>query len=194
MVRCSLGARGSSPWCSTLHLAPSSGVHLFSDAVGVNEPSRNVGCLRHRGESDRRTGSFQGLDRRQRLLTLAFAGFHPDFPGSALPLPCPKAGPLTTRQASLHAADCTFASPDGAFDAGLRPGPFFQTEPLACYRASWQLPERDLHRSATTSLSLSVQLYGITSNFLDARMARARHLRSDASCPLRQFRNRPSPP
>ncbi len=58
----------------------------------------------------------QGLHR--------FHGLHPEFPGSALPVPRPKAGPLTTRQASLDAADRTFASPKGAFDAGLRPGPF----------------------------------------------------------------------
>jgi len=28
----------------------------------------------------------------------------------------------------------------------------FQTEPPACYRASWQLPGPDSHRQATTSL------------------------------------------
>ena len=28
----------------------------------------------------------------------------------------------------------------------------FQTEPPACYRASWQLPGPDFHRQATTSL------------------------------------------
>ena len=28
----------------------------------------------------------------------------------------------------------------------------FQTEPPACYRASWQLPGRDSHPQATTSL------------------------------------------
>src|SRR3954453_18432486 len=33
-------------------------------------------------------------------------------------------GPLTTRQASLNAADRQVASPNRAFDAGLRPGPF----------------------------------------------------------------------
>ena len=33
-------------------------------------------------------------------------------------------GPLTTRQASLNAADRRVASPNGAFDAGLRPDPF----------------------------------------------------------------------
>jgi hypothetical protein len=38
-----------------------------------------------------------------------------------------------------------------ALDAELRPDPF-QTEPPACYRASWQLPGPDFHRQATTSL------------------------------------------
>src|SRR3954453_17803931 len=33
-------------------------------------------------------------------------------------------GALTTRQASLNAADPQVASPNRAFDAGLRPGPF----------------------------------------------------------------------
>jgi len=37
-------------------------------------------------------------------------------------------------------------------------------------------PDPDLHRQATTSLSLSAQLYGITSNSLDARMIGASHL------------------
>jgi hypothetical protein len=33
-------------------------------------------------------------------------------------------GPLTTRQASLNAADRQVAPPNGAFDTGLRPDPF----------------------------------------------------------------------
>jgi len=49
----------------------------------------------------------------------------------------------------------------------------FPPTPPACYRASWQLPGRDLHRQATTSLSLSGLLYGITSNCLDARRIEA---------------------
>src|SRR4051812_35159118 len=32
----------------------------------------------------------------------------------------------------------------------------FQTEPPACYRASWQLPGPDSHRQATTSLRTMV--------------------------------------
>jgi len=59
--------------------------------------------------------------------------------------------------------------PKGLSTLGFDPDRF-QTEPPACYRASWQLPGPDLHRPATTSLSLSVLLYGITSNSLDARM------------------------
>ena len=62
-----------------------------------------------------------------------FHGLRPDFGGSALPAPRPEAGPLTTPQASRDATDRSVASPNGAFDAGLRPGPFPD-------RASWQLP------------------------------------------------------
>ena len=53
-----------------------------------------------------------------------FHGLHPDDPGSAPPLSRPQAGWLTTRQASLDATDRSVASPNGAFDAGLRPDPF----------------------------------------------------------------------
>jgi hypothetical protein len=42
----------------------------------------------------------------------------------------------------------------------------FQTEPPACYRASWQLPGPDSHRLATTSLPLDQVC--ITSNVLGA--------------------------
>ncbi len=38
----------------------------------------------------------------------------------------------------------------------------FQTEPPACYRASWQLPGPDSHRQATTSLRLQMG-YTLTS-------------------------------
>jgi hypothetical protein len=39
-------------------------------------------------------------------------------------LPPSRARPLTTLQASLHAADRPVAPPEGASDAGFRPGPF----------------------------------------------------------------------
>ncbi len=58
--------------------------------------------------------------------------------------------------------------PEGLSTLGFDPTRF-QIEPPACYRASWQLPGPDSHRLATTSLSLSDQLSGITSNCLDAR-------------------------
>jgi hypothetical protein len=43
----------------------------------------------------------------------------------------------------------------------------FQTEPPACYRASWQLPGPEFHRQATTSLrtrrSTMALRHGVTS-------------------------------
>jgi hypothetical protein len=72
-------------------------------------------------------------------------------PGSAPPLSCPQAGGLTTRQASLDAADRSVAPPTGLSTLGFDPARY-QTEPPACYRAFWQLPGRDSHPPATTSL------------------------------------------
>ena len=80
-----------------------------------------------------------------------FHGLRPDDPGSAPPLPRPQAGWLTTRQASLDATDRSVAPPEGLSTLGFDPARF-QTEPPACYRASWQLPGRDSHPLATTSL------------------------------------------
>ncbi|MFI9582846.1 TerB family tellurite resistance protein [Streptomyces sp. NPDC052236] len=40
-----------------------------------------------------------------------FHGLHPDFGGSALPVPAPKGGPLTTPQTSRDATDRCFAPP-----------------------------------------------------------------------------------
>ena len=57
----------------------------------------------------------------------------------------------------------------------------FQTEPPACYRASWQLPGPDSHRQATTSLSTSDHPKGITSISLGARNMRAKRSRCLAS-------------
>jgi hypothetical protein len=62
----------------------------------------------------------------------------------------PEGGTLTARQASLDAADRSVAPPKGLLTLGFDPTRF-QTEPPACYRASWQLPGPDLHRQATTS-------------------------------------------
>jgi len=57
--------------------------------------------------------------------------------------------PLTTPQDSLDARNRSVAPPQGLLTLGLDPARF-QTEPPACYRASWQLPGPDLHRQATT--------------------------------------------
>ena len=67
------------------------------------------------------------------------------------PFPAPRAGTLTARQASLDATDRSVAPPEGLLTLGFDPARF-QTEPPACYRASWQLPRRDSHPQATTSL------------------------------------------
>jgi hypothetical protein len=58
---------------------------------------------------------------------------------------------ITTRQASRDATDRSVAPPEGLLTLGFDPARF-QTEPPACYRASWQLPGRDSHPQATTSL------------------------------------------
>jgi hypothetical protein len=65
--------------------------------------------------------------------------------------PTQRAGPLTTPQASLNATDRSIAPPEGLSTLGFDPIRF-QTEPPACYRATWQLPGPDSHRQATTSL------------------------------------------
>jgi hypothetical protein len=53
-----------------------------------------------------------------------FRGLRRERRGSALPSSRPQAGTLTARQASLDATDRSVAPPNGALDAGLRPGPF----------------------------------------------------------------------
>ena len=49
------------------------------------------------------------------------------------------------------ATDRSVAPPEGLLTLGFDPARF-QTEPPGCYRASWQLPGRDSHPQATTSL------------------------------------------
>ena len=102
--------------------------------------------------SERSTPSTPGSSSGLRLQALhPFHGLRRDGLGSALPPPHPKAGTLTARQASLDAADRSVAPPEGLSTLGFDPTRF-QTEPPACYRASWQLPGPDSHRQATTSL------------------------------------------
>jgi hypothetical protein len=74
-----------------------------------------------------------------------FHGLRREPPGSALPRY------LTTRQASHPATDRSVAPPTGLSTLGFDPARF-QTRPPACYRASWQLPGRDSHPQAATSL------------------------------------------
>ena len=67
--------------------------------------------------------------------------------------------------------------PEGLLTLGSDPIRF-QTEPPACYRASWQLPGPDSHRQATTSLrtARSTMAYVTVSPpaLLGARKIRAR--------------------
>ena len=77
---------------------------------------------------------------------MAFAVTH----SARLSLFHPKAVALTARQASREATDRSLAPPKGLSTLGFDPTRF-QTEPPACYRASWQLPGPDSHRQATTS-------------------------------------------
>jgi hypothetical protein len=66
----------------------------------------------------------------------AFHGLHRDFGGSALSSPAPQRdGPLTTPQASLHAADRILAPPEGLSTLGSDPTRF-QMKPPVCYRAT----------------------------------------------------------
>ena len=77
----------------------------------------------------------------------------------------PEGGLLTTRQASLDAADRLVAPPEGLLTLGFDPTRF-QTEPPACYRASWQLPGPDSHRQATTSTNeSSIYIMGLHSSW-----------------------------
>jgi hypothetical protein len=50
----------------------------------------------------------------------------------------------------------------------------FQTEPPACYRASWQLPRPDFHRQATTSLRLKVNYTSSPPSLLGAQKTEAK--------------------
>jgi|SRR6478672_4693923 len=50
----------------------------------------------------------------------------------------------------------------------------FQMKPPACYRATWQLPEPDSHRQATTSLRTANHLQRQPPAPLDARKIEAR--------------------
>jgi hypothetical protein len=101
--------------------------------------------------SERSAPSTPGGSSGLRIQALhPFHGLHPEGRGWAPPRPG-EPGTLTTRQASLDATDRSVAPPIGLSTLGSDPARY-QTEPPACYRASWQLPGRDSHPQATTSL------------------------------------------
>ena len=108
-------------------------------------------------------GSPSGLQSRLYTPSVAFAVKH----SARLSLSRPKTVALTARQASLEATDRSLAPPKGLSTLGFDPTRF-QTEPPACYRASWQLPGPDSHRPATTSLRLDHDLTSSTSSLLGA--------------------------
>src|SRR3954454_262160 len=95
-----------------------------------------------------RRGVHRGCTSRLFTPSVAFAVKH----SARLSLFRPKTVALTARQASLEATDRSLAPPKGLSTLGFDPTRF-QTEPPACYRASWQLPGRDSHPLATASLS-----------------------------------------
>jgi hypothetical protein len=66
----------------------------------------------------------------------------------------------------------TVAPPEGLLTLGFDPTRF-QTEPPACYRASWQLSGPDSHRQATTSLRLKVHYTSPPPSLLGARKVEA---------------------
>jgi len=80
---------------------------------------------------------------KSRLFTpsMAFAVKH----SARLSLFRPQTVAPTARQASLKATDRSLAPPTGLSTLGSDPTRF-QTEPPACYRASWQLPGPDSHQ------------------------------------------------
>jgi hypothetical protein len=91
-----------------------------------------------------------------------FHRLHPDFHGLGSSFSA-RGRVLTTRQASLHAADRSVAPPEGLSTLGFDPARF-PTGPPACYRASWQLPGRDSHPHSTTSLCWIRSTQSSTSN------------------------------
>jgi hypothetical protein len=115
-------------------------------------------------------GSPSGLRSRLYTPSMAFAVKH----SARLSLFRPKTVALTARQASLDATDRWVAPPIGLSTLGFDPARF-QTEPPACYRASWQLPGRDSHPLAATSLCQIRSSQPTSSNYL--AHCRIRHRR-----------------
>src|SRR5215217_1998254 len=105
-------------------------------------------------------GGPSGLQSRLSTPSMAFAV---TVAARLLLIPTHRWDGLTTRQASLHATDRSVAPPTGLSTLGFDPSRY-RTEPPACYRASWQLPRRDSHPLATTSLCWISSPQSTTSN------------------------------
>jgi hypothetical protein len=126
----------------------------FTPVIGPDAPTTTSPQGRRAGEglpssrrhhanvpSPLRRGVPQGCASRLYTPSVAFAVKH----SARLSLFHPKMVALTARQASLEATDRSLAPPKGLSTLGFDPTRF-QTEPPACYRASWQLPGPDSHR------------------------------------------------
>lgn len=131
-----------------------------SPVIGTDTPTALAGCRAGEGlPSSRRhrlnvphpirRRVLHGCTSRYFTASMAFTLI----PGARHSLSPPAGGPLTTPQASLYATDRSVAPPKGLSTLGFDPTRF-QTEPPACYRASWQLPGPDSHRQATTSFAI----------------------------------------
>ena len=82
-----------------------------------------------------------------------------------LSLSPPEDGKANDAAGFASATDRTLAPPKGLSTLGFDPTRF-QTEPPACYRASWQLPGPDSHRQATTSMNdSSIYIFGLHSSW-----------------------------
>ena len=133
----------------------------FQPVIGRHAPAAEIRRLPGRGgppqfppsPSIRSAPPTPGSSSRLRVQALhRFHGLHPDYGGSALPCPALTGG--NGYDAAGFASCCGphRRSPfTGLLTLGSDPARF-QTEPPACYRASWQLPGPDFHRQATTSL------------------------------------------
>jgi hypothetical protein len=91
-------------------------------------------------------------------------GLRPIGPGSAPPLPARRRHFSRRGRLRLTLRTGQVAPPQkGVSTLGFDPA-HFQTEPPACYRASWRLPGRDSHPLATTSLCSIRSSQSATSN------------------------------
>src|SRR5690348_5385485 len=116
---------------------------------------------------------FQALHR--------FHGLHPGYGGSALPCPALTGGNGYDAAGFASCYGPHRRSPfTGLLTLGSDPARF-QTEPPACYRASWQLPGPDFHRQATTSLRTRRSAVAFTSRSHLRSAGRTKKMLSEAA-------------